>query len=131
MISSSLHCSIIGSLSPPCQTVSADSECTPESLWLHQGFWSVIVLDFFLDMTLMSDYVNSIEHRLEAFKEKAQQERARLEALSAQEQPAALESDVALESDGTPGDVGVSDTQSSLSKVERRPRRAEVGQEEG
>lgn len=69
--------------------------------------------------------------KLEAFKEKAQQERARLEALSAQEQPAALESDVALESDGTPGDVGVSDAQSSLSKVERRPRRAEVGQEEG
>ncbi|KAH8959091.1 hypothetical protein BDL97_06G063200 [Sphagnum fallax] len=69
--------------------------------------------------------------KLEAFKEKAQQERARLEALSAQEQPAALESDVALESDGTPSDVAVSDTQSSLSKVERRPRRAEVGQEEG
>jgi hypothetical protein len=91
----------------------------------------VIVLDFFLDMTLISDYVNFFEHRLEAFKEKAQQERARLEALSAQEQPAALESDVALESDGTPSDVAVSDTQSSLSKVERRPRRAEVGQEEG
>jgi hypothetical protein len=66
------------------------------------------------------------EHRLQAMKEKAQQELARLEAHTEQGETASVDSN------DTPGDVGMlGDTQPSLSRVERRTQWTEVSQEEG